>query len=195
MHLLDQSFEDGTYHNDDEVPGLERFPISQVLGIDWSTGNSLHAGDQDFAPALLITVAGAACSVDRLPLPNARTYCIITKLTLLRSQAADNSLQLAYAAVCCCTTALHLCQEAVGSSGWQAKAHDTHGTSPVFKPDHRAETKTLALGHTCTKAGLHADAARGKAAAGQAGAATPGGQGPERSHSSAASAGGRFCSE
>ena len=76
-----QSFEDGTYHNEDEVPGEDAFHVSQVLGMDWSTGNSLKAGDQDFAPALLISVAGK-----RRHLPSDAMY-----LCAAQSRLNDNS--------------------------------------------------------------------------------------------------------
>lgn len=53
-----QSFEDGTFHEDDEVPGRETLLVSRILGIDWTTSQSLKLGDNDYSPALLLFCAG-----------------------------------------------------------------------------------------------------------------------------------------
>ena len=53
-----QSFEDNTYHEDDEKPGSECVLVSSLLGLDWSTSQSLKLGENDYTPALLLYCAG-----------------------------------------------------------------------------------------------------------------------------------------
>ena len=40
------------------MPGQDSFPVSRIVGVDWTTSATLKTGDQDFSPALLISVAG-----------------------------------------------------------------------------------------------------------------------------------------
>jgi hypothetical protein len=43
------------YHEDDETPGEVVIKVQDILDLDWSTSQSLHLGDMDYSPALVIT--------------------------------------------------------------------------------------------------------------------------------------------
>lgn len=52
-----QDLDDGLHHEDDEVVGLERFSLANLLAVDWATSHSLKLGDNDFQPALLLQLS------------------------------------------------------------------------------------------------------------------------------------------
>ena len=53
---VSQTLDDGRHHDVNETPGAITFNASDIIGMQWATGQSLSLGENNFSPALLIAL-------------------------------------------------------------------------------------------------------------------------------------------